>query len=378
MNTFCSYFNAGICRSCDLIELNDQDQLRAKEKTLLNSLAMFKGSLEPTFYSDQQGFRNKMKMVVTGTIDAPIIGLQGEEHLDLGREILACPVHHPVLNKLIASIVAFITLAKLTPYSISTKKGELKGIIAFVSPETNEVYLRFILRSEEAITRITKFLSTLVADVPELKVISANIQPVPHAILEGEKEIFLTKNTFLNHRLNHLELQLGPQGFVQTNQKVATALYQEAALWVKESGVENFAELFCGQGAFSFFCAPYINQGLGIEINVDAVKVANETAKKSGLHHLIFKAADAASVKTELNTFHPDMILVNPPRRGLTEAVNLFNEIRPAYIIYSSCNHETLGKDIVSLTGYRVIKVKLFDMFPHTSHFETLVLLQRL
>ena len=368
MKTFCSYFNQDICRSCDLITLDYEQQILKKEKTLGHS------GLLPTVPSNPLHFRNKAKFVVTGTVDNPIIGLSGIENLDHGRELLDCPLHVNKINELLPSLKKFITLAGLTPYQIEAKKGELKGIIIFHSTLSNQTYLRFILRSKEAYDRIKKNHLTLLESHPDLQCISINIQPIPHAILEGDEEIFITDKKSINHQLGNISFSLGPRAFVQTNQEVSTKLYETAASWVKDSGYKRFMELFCGQGAFSFFCAPYIDSGLGIEINPDAIVEAKKTAHKYELNNLDFKSADASLVGTEIENYGPDIILVNPPRRGLGKSCELILKNSPKMIIYSSCNYETLNSDLEKLkTQYEIKKIQIFDMFPHTSHFETLV-----
>lgn len=375
METFCRYFNQSICKSCDLITLNYIDQIKIKEEKLIKGLEGLKFPLlKPTVASSELGFRNKAKFSVTGSVENPIIGLIGENLPDLGRELLECSLHVPQINELLPEIKNFIRLVNLRPYSISEKKGELKGIILFHSSRSYETYARFILRSKEPLDRIKKHLSYLTAKLPDLKCISVNIQPIPHAILEGEEEIFMTERTFILHRLGEVTFSLDPKAFVQTNQVVAEKLYSTAAQWIKDSGSIKFMELFCGQGAFSFYAAPFIKSGLGIEINQEAVQTANRTAMENNLDHLKFKCADAAQVSEDMKNYGPDLILVNPPRRGLAGAISLLLEAEPSTIIYSSCNHETLTSDLKVLSSkYEINAIQIFDMFPHTSHFETLV-----
>lgn len=368
MQTFCAYFNQGTCTSCDLITMDYADQIARKEKMLVESLNGFTlPQLLPTEKSALTNFRNKAKLVVTGTKDSPVIGL-------IDRELMNCQLHIPVINELLQEIPAFIKAASLDPYQISSKKGELKGIIIFYSETTQETYLRFIMRSKESLDRIKKHAALL----KHVQCLSVNIQPVPHAILEGEEEIFITEMKSIHHKIGHVNVSLGPRAFVQTNQRMAEKLYETAAQWVKESHADKFMELFCGQGAFSFFCAPVIKEGLGIEINQDAVKEANRSAKEAKLPHLKFKSADAAQVEDEIMKFDPDIMLVNPPRRGLAGAVQLLLRQKPQTIIYSSCNYETLAADLKILKDhYKIKRIKIFDMFAHTSHFETLVELSR-
>lgn len=375
MKSFCDYFNASICSSCSKIEATYSHQIKTKEEILLQALQGQKlPALLPTIISAQTQFRNKAKMIVTGTTENPIIGLEGLGSLDEGREILNCPIHAPEINHALPLIKNFITLAKLTPYQISSKTGELKGVILFYSQTSKSMYLRFVLRSKESVDRIKKHLPSLLTDIAPLKVVTINIQPIPHALLEGKEEIYLTPEHFLTHQLENIFFKIHPEGFIQTNQEVAAQLYTTAGSWIKEIQVKKFSELYCGQGAFSFFAAPFIEKGLGIEINSKAVEVANQTAKLHHLDHLKFKVADASKVMEELENFNPDMVLVNPPRRGLADAIDILLNLKPSHLIYSSCNVETLAKDLNHLKNYYEIKkIQIFDMFPHTHHFETLV-----
>lgn len=372
--TFCSYFNASTCQSCSLIESEYQIQLGQKQNKLSQALGM---NLFPPTSSPSQEFRNKAKIIITGSVRSPILGLAGEENLDQGREILECPLHHKLINRLLPDLKSFITTANLIPYQIAERKGELKGAIIYTSGTTEEAYLRLSLRSKESLDRIKKFLPPFLQKFPYLKCVSATIQPVPQALLEGNEEIFFTEQHFVNHQIGNFTFRLDPRAFVQTNGTVAAKLYETAALWIKEIKPSRFSEIYAGQGAFSLLCSSHFLQGLSFEINPEAVKVANETAQKHGIQKLRFESADAARLDEEVGHFSPEMILVNPPRRGLGESVQWLTRSGAEHILYSSCSHESLKKDLEMLKNkYGVKRAQLFDMFPHTEHFETLVLLE--
>lgn len=365
MPDFCAYFNENICRSCELLPVDYSQQISNKEQAL--RMALGSGiTLLSSVVSRETGFRNKAKLVVSGTVDKPLIGL-------IDKEILACPVHDPAINHLLSDLVPFIQEANLIPYNINEKKGELKGLIIFHGTET---YLRFVLRSKEPLDRVRKHLPKLLAGHPELASVSVNIQPIHQAILEGDEEISMGPRDHIIQEINGLKLKLRPRAFVQTNQEVAGKLYATAAAWVKELKVQKFLELFSGQGAFSFHCAPFVKEARGVEINTEAVKVANETAVEFGLPHLKFIALDAGKSDEIVSEFSPDLILVNPPRRGLADSISVLKSNKPEWIIYSSCSVESLGNDLKALSDYKVERARMFDMFPHTSHFETLVLLK--
>ncbi|MFY7994027.1 MAG: methyltransferase domain-containing protein [Bacteriovoracaceae bacterium] len=378
MSTFCDYYNKGQCRSCQIIELSYTDQLKQKEQEVQSAFPNF-SALLPSVQSAPQNFRHRAKFVVTGKKDSPIIGLAGEEELDSGRELLDCPLHHPSINKLTHMLPDFIKTAGLTPYNIKDRSGELKGIIIFSNYSATQMYLKFILRSKESLDRIKKHQTRLLLIMPELKLISANIQPIPHAILEGEEEIVLTTDQYIWHNFKSTRMLVGTNGFIQTNPVVAEVLYSRAAEWIQEFNHQKMVELYCGYGAFSFFAQKYLKQSVGIEINASSIEVANLTKQKLALTNMTFIQGPADGVQSILEQESPDLILVNPPRRGLASATDLIKNSSCRGLIYSSCSLETLKKDIENLKGsFELKKVQVFDMFPHTKHFEVLTYLERL
>jgi 23S rRNA (uracil747-C5)-methyltransferase len=341
--------------------------------------------LLPTAGSPVQRFRNRAKMSVTGSLEKPVLGILGVGNLDQGVDLSDCPIHHPRLNELFQALPHFIKKYTLYPYQIGDRSGELKGLIAFYSPESKQMYLRFVLRSKECVSRILKLIPELQNQFPDLVCISANLQPVPHAILEGKEEMVLTTVKAIDHVMDGIRLKLAPQAFVQTNVAVATELYRTAAEWISELRPKKMMELFCGQGAFSFFTARLAQgnqmQILGVEVNSEAVDTANRTAKELGLVNVDFKAADATCGLQDplISQFHPDLLLVNPPRRGLKTGLAFVQEQLPMHFLYSSCSLDSLAQDLEPLKSeYEVQKSKIFDLFPHTEHFEILILLTRI
>jgi 23S rRNA (uracil747-C5)-methyltransferase len=194
------------------------------------------------------------------------------------------------------------------------------------------------------------------------------------AIMEGDEEIFLTPQTTLEERLNGIPLFIKPKSFFQTNPDVATKLYKTAADWVSETKPKVIWDLFCGVGGFALHCASGQREIVGIEIEPEAIECARESAKRIGFETITFEAMDTASFGAQSGK-EVDVIIVNPPRRGLGEqVVKWLNKTAPERIIYSSCNATSLAKDLAFLSqNYTIKKVQLFDMFAHTPHYETLV-----
>ncbi|MFR0094328.1 23S rRNA (uracil(747)-C(5))-methyltransferase RlmC, partial [Klebsiella pneumoniae] len=234
---------------------------------------------------------------------------------------------------------------------------------------------RFVLRSETKLEQLRAALPGLQEQLPQLKVITANIQPVHMAIMEGEKEIFFTDQHALAENFNGVPLWIRPQSFFQTNPTVASALYATARDWVRALQVHHMWDLFCGVGGFGLHCATSDMQLTGIEISAEAIACAKQSAAELGLTNLHFQALDSTRFATGQGNV-PELVLVNPPRRGIGQALcDYLSQMAPEYIVYSSCNAQTMAKDIAHLPGYRIERVQLFDMFPHTAHYEVLTLL---
>jgi len=237
--------------------------------------------------------------------------------------------------------------------------------------------LRFVLRSETKLAQLRAALPWLQQQLPQLKVISANIQPVHMAILEGDTEIPLTAQQALEEEFNQVPLFIRPQSFFQTNPQVAAALYATARDWVSERNISSMWDLFCGVGGFGLHCATPEMKLTGIEISAEAIACARESASRLGLKQVEFQALDSTGFATGKGEV-PDLVLVNPPRRGIgAELCDYLSRMAPETILYSSCNAQTMAKDLAALPDYCIERVQLFDMFPHTAHYEVLVLLSK-
>ncbi|MCB1637615.1 MAG: methyltransferase domain-containing protein, partial [Thiothrix sp.] len=209
-----------------------------------------------------------------------------------------------------------------------------------------------------------------------IQAVSANIQPLHKAVLEGEQEIFLSDRQAIEERLNGIPLFIRPKSFFQTNPQVAEQLYRQARDWGRESQPRQVWDLFCGVGAFGLHLAGPDIGLTGIEIEPEAIACAQESARRLGLAKVHFAALDAAGF-AGLNAPAPDLLVVNPPRRGLgAELCRQLDALHPPVMLYSSCNPHTLAQDLACLPAYRVVRAQLFDMFPHTAHSEVLVQLE--
>lgn len=372
----CALYDADRCRSCQWIKQPIGDQLSAKTADLQNLLADNTiGEWCAPVSGPESAFRNKAKMVVSGSVEKPLLGML---HRDGTPEDLCdCPLYPSSFAPVFAALKPFIARAGLTPYNVTRKRGELKYLLLTESKFDGGMMLRFVLRSDAKLAQLRAALPWLQAQLPQLKVITANIQPVHMAIMEGEREIFLTDQQALAERFNDVPLWIRPQSFFQTNPVVAGRLYATARDWVRQLPVNHMWDLFCGVGGFGLHCATPQMKLTGIEIAPEAITCAKQSAQELGLQNLHFQALDSTQFATAQADV-PDLVLVNPPRRGIGKPLcDFLSGMAPRFIVYSSCNAQTMAADIRELSGYHIERVQLFDMFPHTAHYEVLTLLSR-
>ncbi|EOT1172163.1 23S rRNA (uracil(747)-C(5))-methyltransferase RlmC [Cronobacter dublinensis] len=372
----CALYDAGRCRSCQWIEQPLDTQLTDKMTDLRALLAELPvGDWCAPVSGPEQAFRNKAKMVVSGSVEKPLLGMLHRDGTPV--DLTECPLYPASFYAVFTALKPFIARAGLTPYNVARKRGELKYLLLTESTLDGGLMLRFVLRSTTKLEALRAALPALLAQLPQLTVVTANIQPVHMAIMEGDQEIWLTEQQALAENFNGVPLWIRPQSFFQTNPTVASALYAAARDWVRALPVHHMWDLFCGVGGFGLHCATPEMTLTGIEIAPEAIASASASAQQLGLRNVHFQALDSTDFATGQQAV-PDLVLVNPPRRGIGEALcDYLSRMAPQYIIYSSCNARTMAKDIKQLPGYRIARVQLFDMFPHTAHYEVLTLLVR-
>ena len=371
----CSYFAAERCHSCTLIEQPYGAQLAAKQAQGEKALGARPGLqwIAP-FGSQESGFRNKAKMVVGGTVGQPTLGILDAEAR--GVDLRDCGLYTPGIHACFPLLAEFVTLAGLTPYDIPRRTGELKNVLVTESPD-GELMLRLVLRSQEPVARIRKHLPALMHALPQLRVVSVNLLPEHAAVVEGEREIVLTDQETLRMRVNGIDMYLRPQSFFQTNTEVAAALYRQAQEWVSEQAPASIWDLYCGVGGFALHCGGAAREVVGIETSREAVASAELSARQAGLSRLQFRAGDATAFALGASAA-PELVIVNPPRRGLSEELCRWLESSSVQrVVYSSCHAGSLARDLAAMPSLTPRRARLFDMFPQTSHFEVLTLLER-
>ncbi|WP_413318804.1 methyltransferase domain-containing protein [Agrococcus sp. 1P02AA] len=364
----CAYFDTWRCRSCTLLATPYDEQLAEQQARIEALLPPMPWA--PPHASAVGGFRNKAKMAVAGTAEAPTLGILAPD--GSGIDLQACPLHEQPIVDAMPALEQLVRDARLTPYDVPSRRGELKHLILTASPD-GELALRIVLRSSESLPRIRKHLGLL--DHLPLASVSVNLQPEHKAVLEGAQELLLAGAGVIVMRVNGIGLRLRPRSFFQTNTAVASALYRQATAWIDEADPATMLDLYCGVGGFALHAARAGRSVAGVEVTAEAIDAARETAAAMGAD-ASFAVGDAASVALE-GAGAPQLVVVNPPRRGIGELAARLDASDVERVVYSSCNPVTLARDLAAMPGLAPVRARVFDMFPHTEHGEVLVELVR-
>lgn len=395
----CAQFAAGTCVSCSEITVPYEQQLQLKSEACAALLQDY--FVDPTapvwltpHRSEVAAFRNKAKFVVLGAAGKLLLGLQGPRG---SVDLTTCPIQDPQLNAAGQQLREFMNGLPLSGYDVARRRGDLKFVHVTVAPSGN-LLVRFVVQSMAAAEQIASRAAQLRQVLPEAETVTLNILPEHRAVLEGDTEYVLW-GSGLRVRLPQVSLQLLPQSFFQTNTAVAAGLYAQARQWADQLRPRSVLDLYCGVGGFALHLAEPKNQAghadgsesvgltgaastavrrvVGVELSEYAVRAAKRSAREQGLA-ASFVAADATAYALQLQEF-PELLIVNPPRRGIGRKLcEWIQGSQIHHIIYSSCNPESLAADLAQLPGYRITQARIFDMFAHTKHVECAVLLQRM
>jgi 23S rRNA (uracil747-C5)-methyltransferase len=377
----CDYFDAGVCRSCTLMGQPYADQVLDKEirtRELLRDAAEASGGIDwlPAVRSPESGYRNKAKMVVAGSVQQPTVGILDAK--GRGVDLRHCGICTPGIQRALPILADFIAYAGLIPYDVPKRRGELKFVLVTEAPD-GSLMVRFVLRSEGQLAQLRRHLGTLRDALPAAVVVTANILPEHKAVTEGDREIVLTERDTLTMRLGGVDLHLRPQSFFQTNSAVAAELYAQATTWIDEVAPSSMWDLYCGVGGFALHAARPGRRVLGIETSREAVASAKQSAREADLADVRFIADDATAHALRARPSDvPDLVVVNPPRRGIGASLaSWLEDSRVRHVVYSSCNPVTLAKDLAAMPSLRVRRARVLDMFPQTDHLEVVTLLSR-
>lgn len=371
-------FIQNTCGACPLMIARYPAQLEYKQDLLKQSLIKY-AQIDPRKVArvkaseDVFGYRNQFKLpcaMEEGRLVSGLFMPNSNYFIDVKK----CWIHEDGLERVRMDIMHVLNTHDCVSYNPHDKKG-IRNLV--VRGFDNRYQCTIVTGNEELDER-------LISDLMRIKGLTSLWQSI-HTIKKtpevfGNKMMHLAGETSLAMELDGLKLRISPRSFFQLNSKQAVQLYRTIASMVKENN-ELIVEAYSGIGAISLYLKDKAKEIIGIESIKDAVVNANQNAALNGCEHVSFLCDDAANKLTYLSKKRSiDVLVVDPPRSGLDDAMlECILRSKIKNVIYVSCNPATLGKNLAVLCSrYNVDRIQPIDIFPHTPHVETVVLLSKL
>jgi len=384
----CAHYPA--CGGCRFQDLAYDAQVATKHQWVADSLQRLAGlpdaPLDPIVPAASQfHYRNKMEYSFTQTTDAdgtigPTLGLHKAGRWDEVLEIEKCWLTSDTGNLVRNTVRDWAREEKLPAYDQETHEGYLRHLLVREGRNTGQVLVQLVTNRGERFDR-ERLIEVLTA-IPAVKSIHwsvnkgvAEVTNLPTDLLWGDDAI--------EEEIDGLRFRVRPNAFLQTNTEMAAQLYAIAREFAALSGGETVYDLYCGIGTIGLSMAAQAMTVWGIEISEESVACAIENQELNGIGNTAFFAGNVGEVLNDLRqrAGDPDVVVVDPPRAGLAgKALRRLGEIGAPRIVYVSCNPTTLAGDAKRLGedyGYRLVRARPVDMFPHTPHVECVALLER-
>lgn len=377
----CSVYET--CGGCQLQHMSYEGQLRAKEELVREAFARYTKRdnipVRPIIgMDDPWGYRNKAQLQVATRDGRVLTGLY-EAGTHRFVDIAGCPIQHPGINSVMQTVSGIVQKLGIPIYNERTKRGALRMVVARVGTESGDVQLTFITAGNE-LPNADKLVARVRETLPSVKSIAHNINRENTPLVFGETTNILWGGERISEKLGDVELSLSPRAFFQLNPQQTLRLYDAVKEAAALTGRELVVDAYCGTGTIALWLAPFAGEVRGIEVIADAVLDARRNAELSGASRVSFYTGRAEQLLPEWVRagIRPDVIVVDPPRTGCDrKLLDAIAAAKPKRLVYVSCNPSTLAKDCAVLldAGFLIEWVQPVDMFPQTSHVESVALI---
>ncbi|GLI18372.1 23S rRNA (uracil-5-)-methyltransferase RumA [Tepidanaerobacter syntrophicus] len=376
----CKYINQ--CGGCDLQHLTYEGQLRFKTLKVSDSLRRIGhinaevldtiGMEQPWYY------RNKSQYPVGLQNGKPIIGFYKKRSHDI-VDLDNCMIQHPIANSIMLTAKEWIKKYNISVYDETKHEGLLRHVGARVGFNSKEVMVILTVNGRK-IPFTDKLIEMLKGRIPGFKSLILSVNTQKTNIIMGKENILLYGEPNIFEYLCDTKLQISPVSFFQVNSIQAEVLYSKVMEYANIGKDETVIDVYCGTGTITLLLAKRAKKAYGIEIVSQAVEDAKVNAAINNIENTEFIKGAAEKILPEMAKagIRPDVIVTDPPRSGCEQkALEAIVEISPKRIVYVSCNPATLARDLRYLedNGYITQKVQPIDMFPQTSHVETIALM---
>ena len=370
------FYQCGGC-ACQHMSYDAQLQFkRAQVENCMRHIAGLEIAVRPVLGMEHPWhYRNKVSMPVAGTSDIPQIGYYAQRsHRVIDTD--TCLLSQEANDRECRAVRQWMVQEKVSPYQEETQTGLIRHVMTRMN-RRGQLMLVLVINGKK-LEKADSLLRMLRQEVPEMVSFCISPNEKRGNVILGDRYRVLWGEERLEDELCGSRFLLSPLSFFQINPAQTQKLYQTALEFADLRGNETAADLYCGAGTISLMLAQKASRVIGIEIVPDAVKDARANAGLNGVENVSFICGAAEEVLPRLvrDGMRPDVIVLDPPRKGAEKAVlDAIIACGPSRVVYVSCNPATQARDVRILAdgGYHAVKCQPVDMFCQTAGVETVV-----
>jgi 23S rRNA (uracil1939-C5)-methyltransferase len=329
----------------------------------------------PTCY----GYRNKAQYPVTQRKGKAVAGFfrAGSHDIIENDRCRICP---PEMDQVKDAVIAHMNYFRIPAYDEQTHKGLVRHIYVRQGQVSRQLLVCVVINGDgiphgrELVERLKK--------IPGFATLVLSVNTKKGNVILGDREIVLHGKGWIEDTLCGLTFRLSPRSFYQVNHHQAQRLYEAAIAQAGITKEDTVLDLYCGVGTITLAMASAAGQVIGVEVVPQAVEDAEENARRNGIENVRFLCGDAgqAALELEQQGIQADVVVVDPPRKGLNaDTIEALRRFAPRTIVYVSCDPATMARDVALLKerGYALKNAMAADLFPRCAHVESIVCLTR-
>ena len=372
------------CGGCDFWHMDYDEECRLKQQRVIDALTRI-GGVEITELPMHgaprcEGYRNKVQFPVAaqkGRAAAGFFRARTHEVID----IQSCRIQPECADRVRAAVLRWMELYHIRAYDERSHTGYIRHIYLRVGEKTGQL-LVCVVANCETLPKKKQLCQALLTAEPTITGIVVSYNTKKGNTVLGTREEVLHGPGYIEDELLGLRFRLSARSFYQVNHDQAERLYEKALEFAALTKKQTALDLYCGTGTITLCLARVAGKAIGVEVVDAAILDAKQNAARNGIENAEFFCADAteAAKRFAASGIRPDVIVVDPPRKGVSlDVVDAMAERAPERIVYVSCDPATLARDVKLLLqrGYRFETAEAFDLFPRCAHVETVCLLVR-
>lgn len=324
-------------------------------------------------------YRNKSQVPI-GVTEGGLVGgfyARGSHRI---VDMESCLIQHEQNDDVVRRVKAIGSKLGITAYNEETVQGLLRHVVVKIGFATGEMMIVLVTNGDK-IPHADQWIAAIREELPAVVSICQNVNTRQTNVIFGDVTRVLWGQEVIHDYIGSVKFAISARSFYQVNPVQTEVLYGKTVEYAGLTGQETVIDAYCGIGTISLFLAQHAKKVYGVEIVKEAIEDARANAKLNGMDHVVFEVGASEDVipRWKEQGVEADVIVVDPPRKGCDpRLLETILEMKPERVVYVSCNPSTLARDLRLLEdgGYRTLEVQPVDMFPHTVHVESTVLLK--